>query len=208
MRRSSFDIAALVPLALSLGMLLPGATEALAHGKQAHGKGGTHSQAPAQTAANGAQASVPAEDTPNTGASGDIANSPVHAAIETIAHNYLVDIKHIFRQACFDCHTSLTEYPWYYSVPGIRGMIDRDIENGREHLDFSNDYPFLSHAPLTDDLRAIGRVLQDNSMPPIQYTLMHWSRALQPEQKAKVLRWVEDSLAALTNAGYVAAAAD
>jgi hypothetical protein len=193
-----------MPLVVCL--LLPGAADALAHGKEAHRKKTGLDKAP--VAAEATPASAAAEETLSLVGDGDTANSPISAAIETIAHNYLVDIKHIFRQACFDCHTSLTEYPWYYSLPGIKDMIDSDIEDGREHLDFSNDYPFLSHAPLTDDLRAIGRVIQDNSMPPIQYRVIHWSQALEPEQKAKVLRWVEDSLAQLGNAGYVAAAAD
>lgn len=141
-------------------------------------------------------------------AGGDVASSPIRAAVESIAHHYLVEIKPIFKQACFDCHTSLTEYPWYYSMPGVRSLIDNDIADGRNHLDFSNDYPFLSNGYLTDDLRAIARVMKDNSMPPLEYTLLHWSRSLQPEQKTKILAWVENSLALLGNAGYVAAAAD
>jgi hypothetical protein len=128
----------------------------------------------------------------------------IQAAVETIAHNYLIDIKPIFRQACFDCHTNLTSYPWYYNLPVIKTKIDKDISEGREQLDFSNDYPFMSKGKLTDDLEKIAENLADNSMPPFPYTVMHRTKSINNEQKEKIIDWVNSSLKLLSNAGYVA----
>lgn len=139
--------------------------------------------------------------------SGSIKLEPaVRAALETIAHNYLVDIKSIFKQACFNCHTSMTEYPWYYSVPGIKHLIDHDVAEAREQLDFSNDYPFISHGELADDLKSIGVAVRQDTMPPFSYNLMHWTDRVSSDQKQKVLQWVDHSLSLLVNAGYVASA--
>jgi len=131
-------------------------------------------------------------------------NEDLQAAIESIAHNYLIEVKSIFKQACFDCHTNLTSYPWYYTLPVIKTKIDQDIAEAREHLDFSNDYPFMSKGKLTDDLEAIAEVLLENKMPPLPYAVLHRTKSMNDEQKKKVILWVEESLKLLSNAGFVA----
>jgi hypothetical protein len=130
--------------------------------------------------------------------------SPIKQAIEEIAHDYLVEVKTIFKSACFDCHTNLTTYPWYYTLPLVKTKIDRDIAEAREHLDFSNDYPFMSKNNLAQDLKAIAKAIEDDSMPPLPYALIHRTKTMLPEQKKQVLSWVNESLKALSNAGYVA----
>jgi hypothetical protein len=191
--------------------------EAAAHGKEKHNKAATKPLP--QTTGTGLDTEPGTEpDTETTTESVSTAtdkesvpmlkktNPAIHDAIETIAYNYLVDVKSIFKQACFDCHTSLTEYPWYYSLPLVKEMMEKDIEEAREHLDFSNDYPFLSHGELTSDLKAIAKSIREKTMPPLPYTVMHWSTSLNNEQKSKVLQWVEHSLTLLNKAGYVASA--
>jgi hypothetical protein len=139
---------------------------------------------------------------PNTTSTAD--DSQLQQAIEAIAHEYFVEVKTIFKTSCFDCHTNLTSYPWYYTLPLVKTKIDRDIEEAREHLDFSNDYPFMSKKNLAEDLKAIARTIEDDSMPPLPYALFHRTKTMAPEQKEKVISWIEESLKLLSNAGYVA----
>src|SRR5262245_31818664 len=51
-------------------------------------------------------------------------------------------IEPILRESCYDCHSGRTRYPWYYKIPGIHGMIDEDIKDGRRHLDMDQGFPF------------------------------------------------------------------
>ena len=132
-----------------------------------------------------------------------INNHQIQDAVETIAHNYLINVKPIFKQASFDCHTSLTSYPWYYNLPMIKAKIDKDIAEAREQLDFSNDYPFMSKGKLTNDLEKIAENLEEKSMPPLTYAVLHRTKSISDEQKAKIIIWVDDSLKLLANAGYV-----
>jgi hypothetical protein len=131
-------------------------------------------------------------------------NQQIQDAVETIAHHYLINVKPLFKQACFDCHTNLTRYPWYYNMPVIKKKIDKDIAEAREHLDFSNDYPFMSKSRLTEDLEKIAENLEDKSMPPLPYAVVHRTKSLSSEQKKKIFSWIDDSLKLLTNAGYLA----
>ena len=43
----------------------------------------------------------------------------------------------IFKNTCYDCHSSNTKYPWYSAIAPMSFVIDHHIEEGKEHLDFS-----------------------------------------------------------------------
>lgn len=47
------------------------------------------------------------------------------------------NIKTILRSACYDCHSNETEYPTYSYIAPISWTIKDHINQGREHLNFS-----------------------------------------------------------------------
>jgi len=49
-----------------------------------------------------------------------------------INRQYLDQVKPIFEKKCFDCHANTTKFPWYYSIPGIKQMIDDDIKEAKK----------------------------------------------------------------------------
>lgn len=120
--------------------------------------------------------------------------------VQIIRKNYLQQIKPIFKEKCMDCHSNQTRYPWYHSVPGVRQVIDQDIVDARKHLDFSNDFPFISHATMIEDLEAIRHSISEGSMPPFSYRVLHSGSQLSDLEKKKVADWVEESLKLLNKA--------
>lgn len=113
--------------------------------------------------------------------------------IQKIGDAYLKNVEPIFRQKCFDCHSSHTRYPKYYSIPGIKQLIDSDIREGMKHLDMTPGYPFRSHATPREDLDALEEVAQKNTMPPFRYRLMHRGSTLTEVEKKSILQWVQES---------------
>ncbi len=107
---------------------------------------------------------------------------------------YLKDVKPIFQTSCFDCHGSLTKYPWYYGIPGVKQLIDADIEEAKEHLDFSSDFPFISHETPINDLKSISTSIIKNTMPPLAYRIMHSDNALTQDEIKIINDWVRISL--------------
>lgn len=105
---------------------------------------------------------------------------------------YLATVKPIFRKSCFDCHGQASELPWYHELPIVRGVIDRDMNDAKEHLDMSNDFPFSGHGTPISDLEAIEEVLTRNSMPPLRYRVIHWSSYLTEVERQTVLKWAVD----------------
>ncbi len=113
--------------------------------------------------------------------------------IKVIREDYKRRVEPIFQKSCMDCHSGQTRYPWYYKIPGIKQMLDSDIREARHHLDFSDGYPFKSHATAIEDLDAIAESVQKGTMPPLFYRIMHRSYALTEEEKKAVLDWIEKS---------------
>lgn len=111
-----------------------------------------------------------------------------------INEEYLQNIKPLFQKSCFDCHSRAAHYPWYYPIPGFKQIIDNDIREALEHLDFSPDFPFRSHESPRADLEAIGEDIRENEMPPFGYRLLHRKQILSPDEKNLILQWVEKSL--------------
>ncbi len=116
---------------------------------------------------------------------------------EKINSQYLKKIKPIFQKSCFDCHSSRTVFPWYYSLPIVKQVIDSDIKEAKSHLDFSNNYPFKSHDTPENDLKSIMKSISDASMPPSQYLFFHGDKKMSDSEKTKVKEWVKNSLKAL-----------
>jgi Haem-binding domain len=48
-----------------------------------------------------------------------------------------LDVLQIFERSCHTCHLESTEWPWYSYIAPIGWFIERDLQQGREHMDFS-----------------------------------------------------------------------
>ncbi len=125
-------------------------------------------------------------------------NSPVtipenKEALRQINDSYLRNIKPIFERTCFDCHSGLTRYPWYYPIPGINTWIDGDTREAKRHIDMTNGFPFKGHGTPQRDFEAIEKVIEKNTMPPLRYRIVHWKSWLSEGEKRSILNWVHES---------------
>lgn len=94
-------------------------------------------------------------------------------------------------KACYDCHSNLTEWPWYSQLAPLSWVIWYDVVEGREDLNFSEwdrhtddeyvdpDDPF---PPKTLSER-IEEEIRSGDMPPGTYRLLNPEARLTDEQK-------------------------
>ncbi|MFI5403990.1 MAG: heme-binding domain-containing protein [Planctomycetota bacterium] len=88
-------------------------------------------------------------------------------------------------RACFDCHSNETKWPWYASVAPMSWLVQRDVEEGREHLNFSEwDRP-------QKDAHEAPEMVEEGEMPPWFYLPMHAEAKLTAEEKAQMIRGLE-----------------
>ena len=72
--------------------------------------------------------------------------------------------------ACFDCHSNEVKWGrWYESVAPASWLVQRDVEEGRQHLNFSE----WDQGGKPREVDELWEVLQNGSMPPAQYLLLH-----------------------------------
>ncbi|MBF0280807.1 MAG: heme-binding domain-containing protein [SAR324 cluster bacterium] len=113
--------------------------------------------------------------------------------IESIAKSYQETVQPIFEKKCYNCHSNTIDYPWYYKIPGIKQIINHDIEEAKSHLDLSDGFPFGGHGSPLDDLGAIAVSVLIDNMPPLRYKIAHQNSSLEVEEKLEILKWVVDS---------------
>lgn len=94
------------------------------------------------------------------------------------------------KRACFNCHSNETDWPWYSNIAPVSWLTQRDVNQGRSHLNFSEWNDPMSQA---DD--AGGEVASGN-MPPSFYLPLHPEADLTAEERTALVRGLEKSLAA------------
>jgi len=88
------------------------------------------------------------------------------------------------RTACYDCHSNETDWPVYSYVAPFSWLVRSDVEEGRDKFNFSLWDSFAADADEAVE------VLEEGSMPPDQYTVIHRDANLSDEE-------VDDLIAAL-----------
>ena len=121
------------------------------------------------------------------------ANIEEAAIFKKINNDYVKNVRPIFQQSCFNCHSTQTQYPWYYKIPGVKQLIDHDTREAKEHIDMTNDFPFKGHGTVSEDLEAIQESIQKNTMPLWRYRVMHRDSQLKDAEKQTILKWVKES---------------
>jgi len=96
----------------------------------------------------------------------------------------------LFKNACFDCHSNNTIYPWYSHIQPMGWLISRDIENGKAKLNF-NELRSLSKRKQASKLQEIEYQIKDGSMPLAQYKLLHKNARLTKEDTELLIEWIE-----------------
>lgn len=111
-----------------------------------------------------------------------------------VRQSYQKEIEPIFKLKCFDCHGDKTDYPWYYMLPGVKQIIEKDILEAKKHLDISKGFPFGGHGTPKQDLESIQKSTKKGSMPPFLYRISHENSALTENEKETVLILIDKSL--------------
>jgi mono/diheme cytochrome c family protein len=86
--------------------------------------------------------------------------------------------------ACMDCHSNLTNWKWYSNVAPASWLVQRDVDEGRNHLNFSE---WNKPQP---DLGEVLDAIKGGGMPPIQYKLIHPASRLSSSERDALARGI------------------
>ena len=98
------------------------------------------------------------------------------------------EVRDLAKRACFDCHSNETQWPWYTHVAPMSWLAQRDVQEGRQKLNFQE-----WQAPQKEAHEA-AKELQEGEMPMKIYLPMHPEARLTPEEKAKLVAGLKATL--------------
>ena len=99
------------------------------------------------------------------------------------------NVQAALKTSCYDCHSNNTHYPWYSFIQPGAWLMASHIKEGKADLNF-NEFGNYTERKQQNKLRAIGKSIDDGSMPIPAYTMIHTDAKLTKDQKALILDWV------------------
>lgn len=96
--------------------------------------------------------------------------------------------RELMHRACFDCHSNETVWPWYSNIAPVSWLVQRDVNGGRRHLNFSEWETPQRHA------NDVAEQVKEGEMPPWFYLPMHPGARLTSTEKQALIEGVEKSL--------------
>jgi hypothetical protein len=84
-------------------------------------------------------------------------------------------------QACLDCHSNDTIWPWYSNIAPISWLVQHDVEEGRQRLNFSE------WGQRRQETEEIYGLINNGEMPPAQFLFMHPEARLTESEKQALI---------------------
>jgi hypothetical protein len=104
-------------------------------------------------------------------------NPPVTQTVEWEG----VRTEQLFDDACADCHSNETDWPWYSNVAPQSWLVQRDVDAGRADLNLSE----LDREQ--EEIKDLIEVIADDEMPPLRYTFLHPEASLSNAEKQALI---------------------
>jgi hypothetical protein len=121
----------------------------------------------------------------------DKTNPPVNAELDFIRNmNPPAEVAGLFKNACYDCHSNTTVYPWYSNIAPVSWWLKDHINEGRKELNFSlwqSFTPKRKKRKLDECLELV----KEEEMPLPTYTWMHKKARLTHDQRVLLTTWLQ-----------------
>jgi hypothetical protein len=91
-------------------------------------------------------------------------------------------------RACYDCHSNETAWPWYSNVAPLSWLVQRDVDQGRQVLNFSEwDRP-------QEEADEAAETVEERTMPPANYLALHPQANLSAAERQALIQGLEATL--------------
>ena len=88
----------------------------------------------------------------------------------------------LMTDACMDCHSNETKWPWYSNIAPVSWLVQKDVEDGRRELNLS-----AGQIEVDEMIEAI----REGEMPPWQYKPLHPGARLSDQEKQDLIEGLQ-----------------
>ena len=98
----------------------------------------------------------------------------------------------VLKTSCYDCHSNNTAYPWYNNVAPISYWLSNHVNEGKEHLNFSDweNYTLDKKDHLLEEIK---EEVENGNMPLTEYTFLHGDAKLTESEISSLVEWVKQT---------------
>ena len=99
-----------------------------------------------------------------------------------------IKVENLLKEACYDCHSYESKYPWYTNVAPVSWWIKRHINIGRKSLNFSL-WGTYSAKKKAHKIEENIEFVEEGWMPIGTYKLMHPKGRISDEERKLLTDW-------------------
>ena len=100
------------------------------------------------------------------------------------------NVKIILKETCFDCHSDVTRYPWYFNITPVNYWMNGHIKHAKSHFNVSN-WEGNSAKRKDHKFEELIDMVGDKEMPLPSYTWTHSEAKLSNDQISDILDWAK-----------------
>lgn len=100
------------------------------------------------------------------------------------------DVEVLLQNACYDCHSNETRYPWYVNLQPVAWFLADHVNEGKQKLNFSE---FTTYNPRKQahKLEEVAEMVREKEMPLDSYTYfgLHKEANLTDAERQTLITW-------------------
>jgi hypothetical protein len=108
-------------------------------------------------------------------------------------------VTQLLDETCLNCHSNQITYPWYSEIAPVSWWIADHIEEGREHLNFS-EWGQYSAAKKEHKAEESWEEIEEKEMPLESYVVAHSEADLTAEEREILIKYFKSLQAKYNNA--------
>jgi len=101
-------------------------------------------------------------------------------------------ISMMIKNACYDCHSNETEYPWYTNITPVNFWIKGHIKGARENVNYS-EWGTYSDKKKAHKIEETIEVIEEGRMPAKSFVLMHSEAKLSDQDFEVLISWLKQA---------------
>ena len=105
------------------------------------------------------------------------------------------EVKTLLHNACYNCHSNKSEYPWYSNIQPVAWWLQNHIDEGKEHLNFS-EFTNRRIAVQNHKLEEVIELVEKKEMPLKSYTWfgLHPEANITDAQRQVIIDWAKEQM--------------
>lgn len=103
-------------------------------------------------------------------------------------------VQPILAKKCVVCHSQRSKKPFYAGFPVASSRMNRDVKAAQQWLDLPVELYRKGKVPLSEAaLAKIEFAVNEGSMPPHRYVMLHWNHGLSKGDKKELRAWIRET---------------